>query len=72
MMNTLHTHVYCDVRQSVPIEISDLHGSDVSCRYNLKRATCFVAYAETTLRRSMFLKCKTTAEEALQRGTASR
>ena len=54
-----------------PMEISDLHGDDVSGRYTEASDLLCSVYGNhiATLYVS---KCKTTAEEALQRGTASR
>src|SRR5678815_3290906 len=52
-MNTPHTHVYCDLCKAIrPWRFPTCMGT-MSAVATPKRATCFVAYAATTLRRSM-------------------
>jgi hypothetical protein len=53
------------------MEISDLHLDDVSGRYT-EASDLFCSVCGNHIATLYVSKCKTTAEEALQRGTASR
>jgi hypothetical protein len=66
-MNTPHTHVWCDVCQTIrPAAIVDLHGDDASGRYteasDLRCGSC--AFVIATL---YVPKSRTSAIEAIQR-----